>query len=232
MASINQSESSTQPTIRNHLVAEGSKIKWLGSFDDLKAFTGLRLGLIDNWTSPGGSTKLFNGDELTMKYSKKSSVLSLDDESSLKIKDLITDIYLSNKSATEYSTADEPLVETSEFVEGDCEFFKSQTSNEAITNRQSPKIGNLHSIFQSTDGNLHTNSRACNLNTEKNQLNDHCYTNLKEVHEFESKLEKYTQNVTQKLEALADEISTIKEIKVNKAYAVLLLEEVVSDLKK
>lgn len=125
----------------------------------MKAFTELRLGLIGNWTSPGGSTKLFNSDELTIKYSKKLSVLSLDGESSLKIKDLISDIYLSNKSASEYSTADEPLVETSEIVEGGCELFKSQTSNEAITNRQNPNIGNLHSIFQSTDGKLPTDSK-------------------------------------------------------------------------
>ncbi|XP_028407847.1 rho-associated protein kinase 2-like [Dendronephthya gigantea] len=242
MASINQSESSTQPTINNQLVVEGSKIKWNGSFEDLKAFTELRLGLGGNWTSPGGSTKLFSSDEITIKYSKKSLVLSFEGEASLKIKDLVKDIYLTNKAASEHIADGEPLTETRETVESDSELLESQTGGEAIAKHQSSKIGNLHFISESTDSNLHTNSRDCNLNTDKIQLNDQNYTsnlnstnfnkNPKEVYEIESKLEKYTQSVTQKLEALADEISTIKETKENKAYAILVLEDVVNELRK
>ena len=46
-------------------------------------------------------------------------------------------------------------------------------------------------------------------------------------------MENYSQNVTRKLDALAEEISTIKENKAeNAAYGILILEETVNDLKK
>ena len=40
------------------------------------------------------------------------------------------------------------------------------------------------------------------------------------------------QNVNSKFEAISEEISTIKDNKENKAYAILVLEEIITDLRK
>ena len=55
---------------------------------------------------------------------------------------------------------------------------------------------------------------------------------LPEIKEINSKLEEYMQNVNSKFEALSEEISTIKDNKENKAYAILVLEEIITDLRK
>lgn len=58
------------------------------------------------------------------------------------------------------------------------------------------------------------------------------YYKSAEIHEINSKLDSYTQNLNSKIDALPEEISAIKEKKENKAYAIFLLEEIVNDLKK
>ncbi len=72
-----------------------------------------------------------------------------------------------------------------------------------------------------------TNGQSYSINT-----NDANYNKSPEFYEINSKLESYSQNVTRKLDALAEEISTIKENKENVAYGILILEETVNDLKK
>ncbi|CAB4020596.1 Hypothetical predicted protein [Paramuricea clavata] len=72
-----------------------------------------------------------------------------------------------------------------------------------------------------------TNGQSYSTNT-----NDANYNKSPEFYEINSKLENYSQNVTRKLDALAEEISTIKENKENAAYGILILEETVNDLKK
>ena len=57
------------------------------------------------------------------------------------------------------------------------------------------------------------------------------YDKSAEIHEIRSKLDSYTQNVTSKIGALAEDISTIKEKKEKKAYAILILKEIVNDFK-
>ena len=70
-----------------------------------------------------------------------------------------------------------------------------------------------------------TNSQSYSINT-----NDANYNKSPEFYEI--KLESYSQNVTRKLDALVEEISTIKENKENAAYGILILEETVNDLKR
>lgn len=106
--------------------------------------------------------------------------------------------------------------------------FDCKSSSEAVVYQESPKVANLNSILKSPDRYLHTRPRICSLNTEI----DKNYNKSPEIYEINSKLKSYTENVNGKLEALAEEISTIKEKKEEKAYAILVLEEVVNDLKK
>ena len=47
-----------------------------------------------------------------------------------------------------------------------------------------------------------------------------------EIKAINSRLEEYMQNVNSKFEAISEEIST------NKAYAILVLEEIITDLRK
>ena len=42
-----------------HLVADEKKLKWLGSFEDLKLFIEFSLCLDGKWSSPGGFAKKF-----------------------------------------------------------------------------------------------------------------------------------------------------------------------------
>lgn len=55
---------------------------------------------------------------------------------------------------------------------------------------------------------------------------------LPEIKAINSKLEDYMQNINSKFDALSEEISTIKDNKENKAYAILVLEEIITDLRK
>ena len=89
---------------------------------------------------------------------------------------------------------------------------------------ESPRVAN---ILESPDRNLHSRSRKCSV-----KRYDANYNKSSEFYEINSKLESYSQNVTRKLDALAEEISTIKENKENAAYGILILEETVNDRKK
>ena len=65
-----------------------------------------------------------------------------------------------------------------------------------------------------------------------NYLNDRYYNKSEVMYEVNSKFESYTESVNKKLDSLAEEISIIKENKDNKTYAIMVLEEIVTDLKK
>ena len=82
--------------------------------------------------------------------------------------------------------------------------------------------------------NLHTPTIPDNTTCTGNLHNVNCnkMDHLPEIKEINSKLEEYMQNVNSKFEALSEEISTIKDNKENKAYAILVLEEIIADLRK
>ena len=84
-----ESDTSVHPVFLNSIVLEGTKIKWHGSFDELKLFVESHLNLKGKWSSPGGSTKQFNSEQVMIKYSKQSSILSLEGEASEKVKQLL-----------------------------------------------------------------------------------------------------------------------------------------------
>jgi DNA-binding ferritin-like protein len=116
--------------------------------------------------------------------------------------------------------------------------FDRKLSGEVKVYSESPKVAN---ILESTDRNLHSRSRNCSVNNEMTRTNgqsystntnDANYNKSPEFYEINSKFENYSQNVTRKLDALAEEISTIKENKENAAYGILILEETVNDVKK
>ena len=74
---------------------------------------------------------------------------------------------------------------------------------------------------------IRTNGQSYSINT-----NDANNNKSPEFYEINSKLENYSQNVARKLDALAEEISTVKENKENVAYGILILEETINDLRK
>ena len=105
-------------------------------------------------------------------------------------------------------------------------------------NSVSSKYSNLHSTLKSQDSNLHISSRNSLLNNETLRSNmynpsvnpnETNYTHNSEIHEIKSNMECFASSVNRKLEVISNEISSIKEFK---AYSILSLEEVVSDLKK
>ena len=87
-----ESDTSVHPVFLNSIVLEGTKIKWHGSFDELKLFVESHLNLKGKWSSPGGSTKQFNSEQVMIKYSKQSSILSLEGEASEKVKQLLANL--------------------------------------------------------------------------------------------------------------------------------------------
>ena len=52
------------------------KLKWIGNLSSLKRFVEDELGQVGKWLSPGGNTKLFSGEFLTLTwYPNKGTLL-------------------------------------------------------------------------------------------------------------------------------------------------------------
>ncbi len=89
---------------------------------------------------------------------------------------------------------------------------------------KNPSYSNLICIFTKILPILRSNMYNSSVNP--NETN---YTHNSEIHEIKSNMECFANSVNRKLEVISNEISSIKEFK---AYSILSLEEVVSDLKK
>ncbi|CAB4003019.1 Hypothetical predicted protein [Paramuricea clavata] len=189
------------------MIANGN-LKWQKNFEELRlAVDRLQLQSSKGWTSPGGYCKLFESGEVSIRWYSNSKTLTVKGEKADEIKEKLLN-------------------------------FDRKLSGEVKVYSESPKVAN---ILESTDRNLHLRSRNCSVNNEMTRTNgqsysintnDANYNKSPEFYEINSKLENYSQNVTRKLDALAEEISTIKENKENAAYGILILEETVNDLKK
>ncbi|CAB4016503.1 Hypothetical predicted protein [Paramuricea clavata] len=189
------------------MIANGN-LKWQKNFEELRlAVDRLQLQSSKGWTSPGGYCKLFENGEVSIRWYSNSKTLTVKGEKADEIKEKLLN-------------------------------FDRKLSGEVKVYSESPKVAN---ILESTDRNLHSRSRNCSVNNEMTRTNcqsystntnDTNYNKSPEFYEINSKLENYSQNVTRKLDALAEEISTIKENKENAAYGILILEETVNDLKK
>lgn len=96
---------------------------------------------------------------------------------------------------------------------------------------ESSKYENLHIDLDQTNNDLHTESRSYSLNKDTSPIcsdTEHI-NNISQIRDINTKLDSFVSHINAKLETLADEITTIKE---NKPYSILVLEDVVSELKK
>ena len=46
-----------RPILLKHLCVDDGKLKWFGSLEELKSFHECSVGLVGEWTSPGGDAK-------------------------------------------------------------------------------------------------------------------------------------------------------------------------------
>ena len=111
--------------------------------------------------------------------------------------------------------------------------------SEAIVYPLSPRNSNHEIICRNNyvheSPDLHTRSRCSEMSATIDPSSDvNCskMDHLPEIKAINSKLEDYMQNVNSKFDALSEEISTIKHKKENKAYAILVLEQIITHLRK
>ena len=190
------------------LMTANGNLKWQKNFEELRlAVDRLQLQSSKGWTSLGGYCKLFENGEVSIRWYSNSKTLTVKGEKANEIKEKLLN-------------------------------FDRKLSGEVKVYSESPKVAN---ILESTDRNLHSRSRNCSVSNEMTRTNgqsylintnDANYNKSPEFYEINSKLESYSQNVTRKLDALAEEISTTKENKENVAYGILILEETVNHLKE
>ena len=89
----------------------------------------------------------------------------------------------------------------------------------------------MKALESQTNNDLHTKSRSYSLNKDTSPIcsdTEHI-NNISQIRDINTKLDSFVSHINAKLETLADEITTIKE---NKPYSILVLEDVVSELKK
>ena len=84
---------------------------------------------------------------------------------------------------------------------------------------------NLHTLPKpvNTDSTMKSNTHNPLGNLSTNYKHDN------EINLFKSKLDRFAENVSAKLDDLASEINHIQE---NKPYLILILEDIINDLKK
>ena len=209
LVNLMKPSSDSELTESSILMIANGNLKWQKNFEELRlAVDRLQLQSSKGWTSPGGYCKLFENGEVSIRWYSNSKTLTVKGEKADEIKEKLL-------------------------------HFDRKLSSEVKVYSESPKVAN---ILESTDINLHSKSRNSSVNNEmtwtngqsySTNTNDANYNKSPEFYEINSKLESYSQNVTRKLDALAEEISTIKENKAeNAAYGILILEETVNDLKK
>ena len=91
---------------------------------------------------------------------------------------------------------------------------------------------NLHIDLDQTNNDLHTESRSYSLNKDTSPIcsdTEHI-NNISQIRDhINTKLDSFVSHINAKLETITEEITTIKE---NKPYSILVLEDVVSKLKK
>ena len=164
------------------LMTANGNLKWQKNFEELRlAVDRLQLQSSKGWTSPGGYCKLFENGEVSIRWYSNSKTLTVKGEKANEIKEKLLN-------------------------------FDRKLSGEVKVYSESPKVAN---ILESTDRNLHSRSRNCSVNNEMTRTNgqsysintnDANYNKSPEFYEINSKLESYSQNVTRKLDALAEEI--------------------------
>ena len=236
-----------------------SKLKWKGTLEDVKAFV---LAEIDantaenvNWKSPSGGKWTFDSEALSVTWHKASENIYLKGEKS---NHLMKQIYMfltasegalgsANPIETELDNSIDNLLADEESVRmtasttagvfkpndtGKAEKSPSNhlyeheeiTSNLAKTKIKAssfPANENLNNELPT----LHTTTKLHNPSGLTNSSN----TRGTEIDLLKSKLESFADEVTTTLSDLAYELNTIKE---NKPYSIVVLENVIHELKE
>ena len=236
-----------------------SKLIWTGSLETLKAFvlTEIDESTADSttWRSSSGGKWVFNSKLLSVTWLTNSQNIRFDGERG---SDLTERIYSFLKQKEEIlaeqdleRSIESLLADDSDDVSGDTfeESFSDQGDVAKESKNQNEKQANMDSeigikhvessaksidLHKESIG-LHTATKSGNLQTKStNKLNPlgssvSCNCDSAEISRLNSKLDRLFENVTNTLQDHSAEINSIKE---NRPYSILVLENVVNDLKE
>ena len=102
------------------------KLKWIGDFENLQALINQELGLQTKWTTPSGGSKLFENDEVSIRWYTNTSTLMIKGKESENIKRK-----LSMRASNEADTNDDDEVTEDEDNHG-CQFEASLDEDDPI----------------------------------------------------------------------------------------------------
>ena len=200
-------QSEAPSNLRSLFVTEKGSLKWRSDYEGLCHVVEQLQLQPGKWTIPRGQCKQFANSDVVICWYINSGTLTIKGNKATEIKEKLL-------------------------------YFDNNSSDKVITDSVSSKYSNLHSTLKSQDSNLHIGSRNSLPNNETLRSNvynpsvnpnETNYTHNSEIHEIKSNMECFANSVNRKLEVISNEISSIKEFK---AYSILSLEEVVSDLNK
>ena len=237
------------------------KLTWIGSLETLKAFVLTEVDEATaertTWRSPSGGKWLFDSKLLSVSWLTKSQNIHFDGERGSDLTERIHS-FLEQK-AENASPAELDLERSIEsLLADDCDDVNDDSSEESLSDRcdvakesenqcsqqasiafetgtkhdeLSAKSKSLHEEFIG----LHSVTKSSNLQAKlTNTPNPVGCTARRnddspEINKLNSKLDRFYDNVTSTLHDLNAEINSIKE---NRPYSILVLENVVNDLKE
>ena len=201
-----------------------NKLQWKGTLEDLKAFVLTEIdeetAASNNWRSPGGGSWNFESQALTVAWQTKSQNIYFGGEKGSDLTQRVRKFLYDRNGAsknTSYTALDESLLhEEDQHITSHSDHEKQGevVIHSAGVNRDKPSM-EPKCIYSKQLNPSRDIDDSFNYNSDISALN--------------SKLERFTESVTNKLEDLAIEINNIKE---NKPYSILILENTVNDLKQ
>ena len=211
------------------LISDKGSIHWNGDLKNLQDFvTSLDLPIV-KWSSPGGDCKLYESEGIAIRWYSKKGTITLDGERSDEIRDKIIQKCLNFKPAKVSSKsieAEEVDELNKSLAEGSVLTLENSTMClQPSTYAIDPKISQntLMAKPKASQANLDFTitvlSQTENLHSDSSSMDNDLGA---------STVQRLADNFNNKFEALSREVADIKE---NKVFSIIILENTIIDLK-
>jgi hypothetical protein len=196
------------------IINEKGNFKWFGEFAGLCDFLE-RLELqTARWSTPGGGSKQLENEDVAIRWYCNNGTVTVKGKKAEEVKAKLLSIIENGK--------DNKSTLMGERSKYDTIHIKPPTNNLHIDLTNNDSI-NLHT--ESHNIVSHLNSTIAQKSAQRSTVKDNYDS---ETNKLKHDLERFAENVTNRLETLTEEVINIKE---NKVYSIIVLEDVVKELK-
>ena len=196
------------------IINEKGNFKWFGEFAGLCDFLE-RLELqTARWSTPGGGSKQLENEDVAIRWYCNNGTVTVKGKKAEEVKAKLLSIIENGK--------DNKSTLMGERSKYDTIHMKPPTNNLHIDLTNNDSI-NLHT--ESHNIVSHLNSTIAQKSAQRSTVKDDYDS---ETNKLKHDLERLAENVTNRLETLTEEVINIKE---NKVYSIIVLEDVVKELK-